>query len=133
MSRGLINKNPGNIRNNHILFRGEVRPSKDKAFKQFESMVYGYRAIFKILKYYSNHYKINTIKWMISRWAPPYDGDNDTEAYIQFVCDKVGIGPNDLVDVDNKDMMVKFVSAISKVENGVDADMDIIRESWDLV
>lgn len=133
MSRGLRNCNPGNIRNSHTLFKGEVRPSTDKSFKQFESMAYGYRAIFKILKYYSEHYKINTIRWMISRWAPPFDGGNDTEAYIKTVCDKVGLGPNDIVNVENKNIMVKFVSAISLVENGIKADPKIVDESWDLV
>lgn len=43
-ARGLRNNNPGNIRINDDLFQGEVRPSKDKSFKQFETMAYGYRA-----------------------------------------------------------------------------------------
>ncbi|MBX9055585.1 structural protein P5, partial [Parabacteroides merdae] len=48
-ARGLRNNNPGNIRINGDLFQGEVRPSKDKSFKQFTTMAYGYRAMFKIL------------------------------------------------------------------------------------
>jgi hypothetical protein len=38
MSRGLQNCNPGNIRQSKVRYKGEVRPSRDSAFKQFESL-----------------------------------------------------------------------------------------------
>lgn len=40
LPRGLRNNNPGNIRINDDLFQGEIRPSKDKSFKQFTTMAY---------------------------------------------------------------------------------------------
>ncbi len=49
MSRGLQNCNPGNIRQSKVRYKGEVRPSRDSAFKQFESLAWGYRAIFVLL------------------------------------------------------------------------------------
>ena len=58
LPRGLRNNNPGNIRINGDLFQGEVRPSKDKSFKQFETMAYGYRAMFVILRNYIRNYKL---------------------------------------------------------------------------
>ena len=33
MSRGLQNCNPGNIRQSKVRYKGEVRPSRDSAFK----------------------------------------------------------------------------------------------------
>ena len=77
--RGLRNNNPGNIRINDDLFQGEVRPSRDKSFKLFETMAYGYRAIFKILRNYLCIYKLDTIRKMVGRSAPPGD-NNHTEA-----------------------------------------------------
>ena len=71
LPRGLRNNNPGNIRINSDLFQGEVRPSKDKSFKQFETMAYGYRAIFKILSNYYNNYKLDTIRKMILKAPVP--------------------------------------------------------------
>lgn len=65
LPRGLRNNNPGNIRINSDLFQGEVRPSKDKSFKQFETMAYGYRAVFRILSNYYRNYKLDTIRKMI--------------------------------------------------------------------
>ena len=88
-ARGLRNNNPGNIRINGDLFQGEVRPSKDKSFKQFTTMAYGYRAMFKILSNYFKNYKLDTIRKMIIRWAP--QKENHTEAYIKAVSDYAGI------------------------------------------
>lgn len=68
LPRGLRNNNPGNIRINDDLFQGEIRPSKDKSFKQFTTMAYGYRAMFKILSNYFKNYKLDTIRKMITRW-----------------------------------------------------------------
>ena len=69
LPRGLRNNNPGNIRRNSDVFQGE-KTSSDREFKQFKSMAYGYRAIFKILSNYYRNYKLDTIRKMIGRWAP---------------------------------------------------------------
>lgn len=70
MTRGLRNNNPGNIRKDGTHWKGEVEPSRDAAFKQFESMAWGYRAMFKCLNTYSRKYGLDTIRKMISRWHP---------------------------------------------------------------
>ena len=69
-TRGIRNCNPGNIRNSKTKYLGEVRPSRDAAFKQFETMAWGYRAMFVLLHTYSrNGYR--TLRQMIMRYAPP--------------------------------------------------------------
>ena len=83
MSRGLANCNPGNIRQSKVRYKGEVRPSRDPAFKQFESLAWGYRAIFVLLHTYRVRHGLRSIREMISRWAPP--SENRTEAYIRAV------------------------------------------------
>ena len=50
--RGIRNNNPCNIRLSRTTYKGEVNPSSDKAFKQFESMAYGYMAVFVTLRHY---------------------------------------------------------------------------------
>ena len=47
------NRNPGNIRRSATKYLGEVAPSRDAAFKQFETMAWGYRAMFVLLDSYS--------------------------------------------------------------------------------
>ena len=130
-SRGYRNNNPGNIRINGDKFQGEVIPSQDKEFKQFESMAYGYRAIFKILRNYQINYKLNTIRQMIIRWAPKKE--NDTANYISFVSERSGIPADDPIRTDNREMMIRIVAAMSKIENGQEADMCDVIDGWELL
>lgn len=129
--RGYRNNNPGNVRINGDKFQGEVIPSQDKEFKQFESMAYGYRAIFKILRNYQVNYKLNTIRQMISRWAP--ENENDTANYISFVSERSGIPADDPIRTDNREMMIRIVAAMSKVENGQEAEMSDVIMGWELL
>lgn len=131
MSRGLRNNNPGNIRQNSDNFLGEIKPSTDPAFKQFESIEYGYRAIFVTLNTYQKKYGLSTIRAMISRWAPPKD-NNDTEAYIRAVSSESGVPENSRITSTNKDVMIPIVAAISRVENGVAANITEVQRGWDL-
>ena len=131
ISRGYRNCNPGNIRINGDKFQGEIIPSQDKSFKQFESMAYGYRAIFKILRNYQRNYKLDTIRKMISRWAP--ESENNTLAYVMTVSSRSGISPDEPVSADNREMMIRIVAAMSFVENGVEADMSDVIAGWELL
>ncbi len=132
VKRGLRNNNPGNIRINTDKFKGEVIPSPDPAFKNFETMAYGYRAIFKTLQTYARKYQLTTIKQWIYRWAPPKD-NNHTEAYVSFVCKYTQVGPDVSVDCDNKEFMCKVAAAISYQENGVAPDLSEVNTGWTLL
>lgn len=130
MSRGLRNCNPGNIRQSRSNFKGEVRPSRDSSFKQFESMAYGYRAMFVLLNSYHKRYGLTTIREMISRWAPPTE--NFTEGYIRLVSERSGIAADAQVDSRSERDMVPIVAAMSEIENGVKAAMNDVYEGWKL-
>ena len=125
------NNNPCNIRISTDVFQGEVRPSGDKAFKQFETMAYGYRVAFKVLRTYINNYKCDTIRKIISRWAPK--NENHTENYIKVVSERSGIPEDDTVYADNREMMIRIVAAMSFVENGREAEMSDVIRGWELL
>lgn len=91
MSRGVDNCNPGNIRRSRVRYRGEVHPSRDPDFKQFESMEWGYRAMFVLLDTYHRRYGLDTVRGMIARYAPSVE--NDTARYVRTVCEMTGTGP----------------------------------------
>lgn len=112
MTRGLRNNNPGNIRKDGTHWKGEVEPSRDAAFKQFESMAWGYRAMFKCLNTYSRKYGLDTIRKMISRWAPP--SENDTDAYIR----------NESVIVAVDSFTKEEIKSIEKVADIIPITMD---------
>ena len=130
LPRGLRNDNPGNIRRNSDVFQGEVNPSRDKDFKQFKNMAYGYRAVFKILFNYHNKYRLNTIRKMISRWAP--ENENNTGAYVSLVSSYSGIGPDDPISFD-REQMIRIVAGMSRVENGIEAVMSDVIAGWNLL
>ncbi|MBP3497025.1 MAG: structural protein P5 [Alistipes sp.] len=129
-SRGLRNLNPGNIRRSKTRYKGEKSDSTDAAFKQFESLEWGYRAIFMLLHTYRVRGYGDTIAKMIARYAPP--SENNTEAYISRLCLATDI-PRDMpLDTLNPEQMIPIVCAISAVENGVDADVDVVTKGWEL-
>lgn len=130
LPRGLRLCNPGNIRKNSDVFQGE-KTSSDKEFKQFKSMAYGYRAIFKILSNYYRNYHLKTIRKMIGRWAP--ENENDTDAYIKAVSDYAGIPADDPVDINDREQMTRIVAGMSKVENGREAEMSDVIAGWNLL
>lgn len=130
MARGLLNCNPGNIRQSKVRYKGEVRPSRDPAFKQFESPAWGYRAIFVLLDTYRVRHGLRTIREMISRWAPP--SENHTETYIRAVAADTGIGPDETLDTRDPAVMIPVAASISRVENGVSADREEIMCGWEL-
>ena len=130
MARGLNNRNPGNIRQSKGRYKGEVRPSRDPAFKQFETMAWGYRAIFVLLHTYRTRHGLRTIAAMIARWAPP--SENKTELYIRTVSRRSGIPADRPLDTRDRRTMITIAAAISFVENGTTADMHDVEKGWEL-
>lgn len=128
-TRGIRNCNPGNIRNSKTKYLGEVRPSRDAAFKQFETMAWGYRAMFVLLHTYSrNGYR--TLRQMITRYAPPVE--NHTENYIAHVSRWADLFADTPLDTLDPAVMIPVVTAMSRMENGVEVVDAEIREGWRL-
>ncbi len=129
LSRGLKNCNPGNIRQSPTKYLGEVQPSRDRAFKQFQSMAYGYRAMFVLLDAYHRQ-GYTTLRQMISRYAPPIE--NYTEGYIRFVSELALCSADMPLDTRNREQMLLIVAAMSRMENGQRANMNEVIEGWRL-
>lgn len=133
--RGIRNNNPLNIRKGNN-WKGERPHQKDKEFEEFESMTYGVRAGFKILRNYITGYGgktacLNTVRLIVRRWAPP--SENATERYIDFVAKEMGIQPTDTISFRDKKTMVNLVNAMIFVECGQRVTRDIIESAYDLV
>ena len=130
MSRGVRNCNPGNIRLGSFLYKGEKGHSSDSEFRQFESMEWGYRAMFMLLYTYAVKYDCSTLRQMIERYAPPTE--NHTALYIETVCDLTGMLPDEQIDTRSRRVMVPIVSAMSRVENGCIARRMEVEEGFTL-
>ncbi|BET96512.1 structural protein [Xenorhabdus taiwanensis] len=115
MTRGIRNNNPGNIRHGDQ-WQGLCSRQTDKSFCQFIAPEYGIRAMLKILRNYVKLYGDNTIRQFISRWAPP--NENDTESYITYVSQTVGVSSHAVIDVNDKSIMTALTKAMIQMENG---------------
>lgn len=128
--RGYRNNNPLNIRNSNEHWMGEIRPSQDAAFKQFESMGYGFRAALKLLRNYIGK-GYNTIEKIINRWAPP--SENFTGSYINNVATRSGIPAQKVIDRDDRESLTNIAYAMAISENGKAPDRADIEAGWDML
>ena len=115
LPRGIRNKNPGNIKLGTD-WDGLASEQSDPVFCIFTESVWGIRALMRILLVYRFHHKKHTTEDIIARWAPP--SENDTDAYIKFVCEKTGFNPMDKLD-NSMEHYLPLVKSIIKMENGV--------------
>jgi hypothetical protein len=118
--RGLRNNNPLNIRHNADVFQGEIK-GKDRSFKTFETMPYGYRAAFVMLGTFLSR-GWNTIEKIVSRWAPPSENNiAKVERYSGVPRGK------ELTAADGADYIL-IVAAMSVIENSVNANISEIKQ-----
>ena len=116
--RGIRNNNPGNIRWGAD-WQGLKKDGKsqDPSFCVFTSPEYGIRALAKLLKNYQRLYGLNTPRKIINRYAPP--NENQTQAYIQSVAQQLGVQPDTPVDLNEEGVLIIFIKAIIRHENGI--------------
>lgn len=120
LTRGERNNNPGNIRKSAIFWRGETVGS-DASFESFASPDEGIRAIAVLMQNYQKKYGLNTVRGLISRYAPPTANgkfENDTGAYVNAVSGALGVSPDTPVNLADAGTLLPLVTAIIKHENG---------------
>lgn len=116
LPRGIRSNNPGNIRKG-LPWQGLADDqSSDRDFCVFSDATWGIRAIARILITYQDEHNLNTVRSIISRWAPPVE--NDTWAYVSQVAQALGVGPDDVIDVHSYAHLEPLVRAIIRHENG---------------
>ena len=135
LPRGIRNHNPLNIRRTaKDQWKGMAEAQNDRAFVQFKSQEWGWRAAFHLLtRTYYHKYRLYTIRGIINRWAPP--NENKTEAYIANVSALTGILPDEPLgipsDQPSRWMMVGAAMAIQ--ENGTESlDYFAMMRGWAL-
>ena len=129
ITRGTRNHNPLNIRIGNK-WKGLKTPTTDGTFDQFISVYGGYRAAFIILRNYIRKYKCNTVRKIISRFAP--SSENNTAAYIKTVCMKTGYKPDKELKPTYDDL-AKLVYAMAWVESMATPSTEMLRYSWGLI
>lgn len=113
--RGIRNNNPLNIRIGNT-WLGEVPKPTDSDFEQFVSVEYGLRAAFVILRRYIRRYGRNTPAKIIRAWAP--STENNTRRYIDAVCARSNILPDEVIQYEDRGKLVRLVAAMIVQECG---------------
>ena len=133
--RGIRNCNPLNIRRTGDQWRGLADIQTDASFCQFRAMEWGWRAAFRLLTHtYYRKYGIDTIRAIVSRWAPAAD-NNDETAYTAHIIRLTGIAADEPLGNPQEQaarwMMVALAMAIH--ENGT-AELDpfAMLQGWQL-
>lgn len=120
LTRGERNNNPGNIKElqgDNTEWIGEHAEDLDSVFEEFETPYDGVVALAKIIKTYKNKHGLDTIRKIITRYAPSGD-NNNTEKYIEFVSGKTGAFADSIFVFENKNLVRKMVLAIIIMEQG---------------
>lgn len=125
--RGIRNNNPLNIRIGNT-WLGERNNPTDPAFEEFVSLEYGLRAAFCILRRYIRRYHKNTVPAIVSTWAP--SSENNTQRYIDIVCKRSGINPDQQIQFEDAATMCKLVEAMAFVECGQPIDGKKIEKGY---
>lgn len=118
LPRGIRNNNPGNIR--HGANWQGLNPNGKKIdpyFCVFQTPVSGIRALAKVLINYKKLYGLNTVRQIISRYAPP--NENQTTAYVQSVARQLGVLPDVVINIEERGVLTVFVKAVIRMENGI--------------
>lgn len=129
-TRGMRNHNPLNIRKGNN-WQGEVSPQTDREFEQFSCDLYGLRAGMKILKAYVTKHNCNTLRRIITRWAPPTE--NDTNAYIATVAKRAGVDADQKIAFGESSKICAIVKAMCYVESRYEPSDRLIAQAYALV
>lgn len=114
---GIRLNNPGDIKRTNTEWVGMSRYQEDKKFIRFDEPYYGIRAIIKILRAYKSVHGLDTIDTIIYRYAPPEDG-NYTKTYIRDICEMTGYFPSEVLDLNDREILVRLAKAIVIREQG---------------
>lgn len=121
--------NPGNIRTAQRKWQGEVTP-QGAAFCHFSSIEYGCRAMLKLLRNYIVRHKQDTVRQIVSRWAPP--NENNTAAYMNYVAGRMGITADTHLRAGQK-TLIALASAMTFMEHGRDLSPALWHKAYTLL
>lgn len=107
--------NPLNVRASSDKWKGSIG-SSDNGYVIFSTPMDGIRAAATVIKNYGTKYGINTVRDIVSRYAPA--SENPTDDYIANVCKGTGYQPDEKLDTKNPEVLKKLVTAMMRQEIG---------------
>lgn len=128
-ARGIRNNNPGNIRKDGSVWRGEVA-GPDKSFKTFETMAWGIRAIYHLLNNYRLLYGCDTIEKMIRAVGASRRRERYGELHFHGV-EPFRVPRTSRLTTTDRSVMEPIVRAMLRVETGMDVSAADYNQAWE--
>ena len=122
--------NPLRIRRNDILKLG-LRPQQtDPDFFEFRDRAWCCRAAFVLLRVYRHRFRIRTIRQLAENWRTHRDRE-EQEIYIRQLSVLSGLKPEEPVDEQRPEQLIRLVQAIGRVENsGEPLQSGDVQQGW---
>lgn len=121
-SRLVGQNNPFNIRDYDQGWEGQT--GSTEGFVDFDNLHSGVRAADKLIDNYPELKGISTIRELIATFAPA--SENDTEAYIDFVSETIGIPADQPIDLDDPSVRDSVLGAMGRMESGFQYDPSML-------
>ena len=127
---GASGGDPRGIRNNNPLNLGYVPGQQgaigtDGRFGVYASMEAGVAQANRQLLLYQDRDHLLTLRQMISKWAP--NNENNTAAYIASVAGRIGVNPDQQINMRDPATARGVIAAMARVETGREIDAGAIE------
>jgi hypothetical protein len=128
LTRGERNRNPGNIERDDRPWQGlAIDRSLDAEFCVFTDVLYGVRALAKVLLAFQRVHGLKTVREIIRRWAAAKQ--TYSASSVSVCAARVGCGPDAELDLEHAAVLIALVRAIIQHENGRVACRDVIADA----
>jgi hypothetical protein len=117
LPRGERNNNPLNITDGSFTRGMAGYAGGDGRFARFQSPEQGMAAADTLLQRYAAGGLVTPLA-IISRWAPAGDGNNNPQAYAGYVAQRLGVRPDQQLDMADPQVRQQLAGAMAEFENG---------------
>lgn len=121
--RSVRNFNPGNLERSATSWLGLAHIKEmsadqraEERFCVFSEPKWGFRALALVLRAYESSHGLNTVRGILSRYAPK--SENDTASYIKHVCNALACGADKALDLSDEKTLTALCKAIAVHEGG---------------
>lgn len=124
------NNNPANLRYVASIQWDGQTGSDGIGFAAFDTLPNGLRAAALNLLAQQTRHGHNCVEDIIAAWAPP--AENDTVAYVKDVSDRMGVRPEEFVDLFKHITLTAMLSAVCHHETGEWIDTGALAKGIEL-
>jgi hypothetical protein len=127
-TRGERNRNPGYVERSDTTWHGLVPDSPlDDKYCVFTDILYGVRALAKVLLSYQRAHGLRTLREVVQHWAASRQADRDS--YVRICASRVGCNPDAPLELEHAVVLAALVRAIIQHENGRVACRSVINDA----